>query len=292
MIRVRLLANAKINLTLNITGKRSDGYHEIETVMQSVDLHDELELVKKTAGGILLTCNRPYLPTGRGNLAFRAAELYLARANLAGAGVHIWLRKRIPSGAGLGGGSADAAAVLHGMEALFGAGFNSAALARMGLSLGADVPFCLTGGAAVARGVGEELSPAPVLSGCFLVVAKPRESVSTAAAYAAYDSAPAPRRPQLIRMLAALQDANLRSVGKNLCNVFEETTALPAVRQLVLRMRASGAAGAGMSGSGSAVFGLFEKKKEAEACAQTLLRSGVRVFVCRPAAQGILIKGE
>ena len=288
---ITLDARAKLNLTLDILGLRADGYHEIETVMQSVTLCDTVRLTRRAVRGIELVCSEPTLPVGPGNLAHRAAAAFLHAAGREDAGIRIELLKRIPSGAGMAGGSADAAAVLVGLDRLLGTDFSAEELAALGTALGADVPFCLTGGTWLARGIGERLAPAPGLPDCWIVTAKPAASVSTAAAYAAFDRLAAPVRPNTAAMQAALGAGDLLAVAESLGNVFEQAGVPPEVPALRAAMVRAGALGACMTGSGSAVFGLFDGEAPARACAAGLT-AGAAVFVCRSASAGWVIRSS
>lgn len=293
-------AYAKINLFLDITGRRSDGYHTITGVMQSVSLCDEVtvEVDQMTSGesGISLTCSDPALPTDRGNLGFRAAEAFLTAARGVGMArdmaVHIHIRKRIPSPAGLAGGSADAAAVLTGLNQLCGFPLTGEQLSRVGLSLGADVPFCLSGCTRITEGVGEKLTPAAPLPPCHILIACAGEGVSTPWAYRALDHrfggfAPGsytPRTEALRALLASLERGELSGVGVNAFNLFE-TVVLPehtVARSLRERMEKAGAVCARMSGSGPSIFGLFSSAGEAMSLCNQLTAQGIPAWVCQP----------
>ena len=281
-----LLARAKINLTLDILGRRPDGYHEIETIMQSVTLSDRVILRRTNRGGVTVDSSDPSLPRGRGNLACRAAEAFFHAAGISNPGISVRIDKRIPVAAGLAGGSADAAAVIHGLDRLFGTRLDERRLLEAGLSVGADVPFCLTGGTRLARGIGERLERAGVLPACALVIVKPLESVSTAAAYAAFDRLPSVRRPDTRAMLAALAAGDLAAVCAGVSNVFEQSECLPSVERIREQMRRDGAMGVCMSGSGPSVYGIYADEAQAEVSAGRLRQSSGAVFVCRPADSG------
>lgn len=276
-----LRAWAKINLTLDVTGLREDGYHLLDTVMQTVSLHDRVELLLTEEPGVRLSADRKTLPVNEKNTAARAAHLFLAETGRAGAGVSIRLEKRIPSRAGLGGGSADAAAVLWGLNQLTGAGAPLDRLLAWGAEIGADVPFCLMGGTRRCRGVGERMEPAPPLPDCFILICKPPAGISTPRAYALLDRLPPTRAAATPRMLDALASGDLRRVGGALGNRFDQAVNLMPARRLERAMLASGAAGAMMSGSGSAVYGLFENEAAARACMALLADQG-ECFLCRP----------
>ena len=284
--RVALLARAKINLTLDILGRRPDGYHEIETVMQSVTLADRVILRRTGRGGVAVESNNLSLPRGRDNLASRAAEAFFRAAGIANPGVSVRIDKRIPVAAGLAGGSADAAAVLRGLNLLFGTHMDEPRIREAGLSVGADVPFCLTGGTCLARGIGERLEPAGTLPTCAIVIVKPIESVSTAAAYASFDRLTSVRRPDTRAMLAALAAGDLAAVCTGLGNVFEQSESLPSVARIREQMRRDGALGVCMSGSGPSVYGIYADEARAGVSAARLRKSSGAVFICRPAAAG------
>lgn len=274
---ITLKANAKINLTLDILGKRCDGYHEIETVMQSVSLYDTIAIEK--CEKIMLSCSVPQL-SGSENLAYRAAELFFEMVGLnCGAGINI--EKRIPLAAGLAGGSTDAAAVLAGLDALFETNLRKEEICDMGQKLGADVPFCVSGGTMLARGIGEKLIPAPSMPDCVIVIAKAGKKLSTGRLYAQYDSIKPKKRPETEKMLFALKSKSLNDVANNLCNVFEEVA--PQCLDLKKKMIENGAAGAALSGSGPSVFGIFENENDALRCAGNLNAS---TFICKPEQNG------
>lgn len=256
-------ARAKINLTLDITGRRSDGYHELETVMQTLALSDFLTFLP-AAGEISVTCSHPEVPAGEGNLVWKAAVLIkeLAGGNK---GAKIELKKNIPVAAGLAGGSADAAAALKGLNRLWNAGLTEGELLALGERLGADVPFCLLGGTALARGKGEVLTPLPSLKGLGVVLVKPPFGVSTAAAYRLYDRLGGGPRPANRQMLAALEKKDLPAVGRLLGNVFEGPvfSLYPELREVKEALLRAGVLGASLSGSGPAVFGLCRDREQA-----------------------------
>ena len=176
---MKLRAYAKINLTLDVTGRREDGYHTLDTVMQTVSVWDEVEIKKINKPGIRLFCNREYLPVVTQNTAFRAAQYFFERCGITGQGLSIHIRKYIPSRAGMGGGSADAAAVLHGLNQMFHAGLPQQELVELGARVGADVPFCVVGGTCRCRGIGEQVEPVSPLPDCWLVLCKPPAGMST-----------------------------------------------------------------------------------------------------------------
>ncbi|MFT9056358.1 MAG: 4-(cytidine 5'-diphospho)-2-C-methyl-D-erythritol kinase [Ethanoligenens sp.] len=287
MEQITLQAYAKINLTLDIIGRRTDGYHELDTVMQSVSLADTVQLTKMPGGGLSVRCDNAQLPQDKENIAYRAAMTYFETAHMPVQDVSIVIRKQIPSQAGLGGGSADAAATLIGLCTLFGS-LPTETLLQAGASIGADVPFCLTGGCLRARGIGELLSPLPLLPECTILIAKPAVGMSTADAYAAYDRLPVGQPPYTNALIAALSGRNLQKIGAALDNVFAKTAPLPAVEAIRTTMHAAGAAGACMSGSGTAVFALFADEVAARRCAASLSGAQITLFICQPIHAGCI----
>lgn len=282
---MELTANAKINLTLDILRKREDGYHDLQMVMQSVTLADELTVTPAKGPQGDAVADLRFLPTGNRNLAQVAAAAFREATGLGGE-VDVAIRKRVPVCAGLAGGSADAAAVLRAMNALTGAGLSPAELADIGARAGSDVPFCVLGGTALAEGRGERLTPLSPLPYCHIVLCKPPFSIPTPQLFARVNVRKIVRRPDTSGVLAALEAGDLAGVARRMYNVFEdvleprraaEITAIKAV--LIDR----GALGASMSGSGPSVFGLFEAENAArDACA--LLKESYRdVFLCTPA---------
>ncbi|SDZ78231.1 4-(cytidine 5'-diphospho)-2-C-methyl-D-erythritol kinase [Selenomonas ruminantium] len=279
---VTVEANAKINLTLDILGKRPDGFHEVAMVMQSIGLHDTLTM-EKTDGEIALSINVPWLKADEKNLAWRAAELVRQEYGLTG-GVRMELTKRIPIAAGLAGGSADAAAVLKGMNELYNLQMSEARLCELGAKLGSDIPFCLKGGTMLATGRGEVLTRLADMPETWVVLAKPRISVSTAWAYQNYDEQGAERHPDNEAIKKAIARGNRKAVAGLLCNVLESVTikkydVIADYKQMMLD---KGAMASMMSGSGPTVFGLARNREQAEAIANVLRQNtNADVFVTR-----------
>lgn len=279
-MQVTVHAPAKLNLTLDVVGKRADGYHELKSIMQSVDCCDTL-VAQPTDGDVALTVlGAPVCPIEK-NTAYRAAQVFLRQTGIKG-GVCMTLTKRIPRQAGMGGGSADAAAALLALDRLYETRLSTDELCAMGAQVGADVPFCVLGGTAMVTGIGEKLEPLPPMPDCFIVVAQPTDGVSTAAAYAALDEAPVSVRPDNTAAVAALRRGDLDGMCREVCNVFEAATALDGVRAIRARMAAFSPLAAQMTGSGSAVFALFSEQAQAQACAEALAREFPVAFVCRP----------
>lgn len=258
-------AYAKINLYLDSIGKRADGYHELVTVMQRIDLFDEISLEK--ADDIRVSCDAADVPDGEGNIAFRAARLFFERAGISG-GAHIHIRKNIPSKAGLGGGSADGAAVLMGLDELYGTALGENALIKAGAAAGADVPFCIKGGRALCTGIGDKMQPLPS-ERLFLCVAKGEEGVSTAEAYKAVDSLPKRHHMSPGEIKGLYERGTLF-----LYNIFEEPCAPPEDRRVIRECISRLGGSPLMSGSGSAFFGIFKCMDSAEKAAAELAERG------------------
>ena len=279
---VTVEANAKINLTLDILGKRPDGFHEVAMVMQTIGLHDTL-VMEKTERDIELSINVPWLKADEKNLAWRAAELIRQEYGLEG-GVRIELTKRIPVAAGLAGGSADAAAVLKGMNDLYGLQLTEEKLCELGARLGSDIPFCIMGGTMLATGRGEVLTRLSDMPETWVVLAKPRISVSTAWAYQNYDEQGAERHPDNEAIKQAIARGNRKAVAGLLCNVLESVTIkkYDVIAEYKQMMLDKGAMASMMSGSGPTVFGLAKSREQAEAIADVLRQeTNADVFVTR-----------
>lgn len=279
-------AFAKLNLYLGIHGLRDDGYHELETVFQSIELQDQVSISVHDKGGISLRCNKRFLPTDERNLAYKAALAFFEAAGLDNPGLHINIKKVIPVGAGMAGGSTDAACVLRLLNRAFDRPLSREQLAETALKLGADVPFCLWGGTALAGGVGEKLKPLAPMPDCFIVVAKPRFSVSTKAAFGLYDQQPDLHCPDSTAMAQALAQGDLQAISENLYNSLEKPVggAYPRILQLVERLDSAGALGARMTGSGSAVFGIFDDRQKAKKAMSGLRLQCREVYLTRPLA--------
>lgn len=273
-----VFAYAKINLSLDILGRRPDGYHEVRMLMQSLTLHDTITLGVQPSPGVSLACSEPSLPTDEHNLAYRAATLFLsAYAPSYGAVLH--LEKKIPAAAGLAGGSSDAAAVLRGLNVMFGSPASDAALSSLGLQLGADVPYCLLLGTALSEGIGERLTPLPAAPACYCILVKPAAGASTKQVYTDYDTLAETMEilhPDTKGLLDALAAGDYTGLASRLCNVLEPVTLrlVPEIADLKETLYSLGADGALMSGSGPTVFGLFSSEAAAKNAEAHFLRTG------------------
>ncbi len=275
-----VIANAKLNLYLDITGRREDGYHLLETVMQSVTLSDVLDIEISDGSGIELSCSAPHIPSDERNIAHKAARLYMDEAGIS-RHVRIDIQKHIPDGAGMGGGSADAAAVLYAMEEQLGALGNERLMA-LALRLGADVPFCLAGGTRVCTGIGEVMREAPSVSGCFFLVVMPQFTCPTGEAYAKYDRNPIPARNGLDGFIRSLSG----NFAERMYNSFQQLYADPRIEDITSRMMKFGAQGAMLTGSGAAVFGVFGSRETAQEAAREFPQSFTAV--CEPTDKGVI----
>lgn len=278
---MQVKAYAKLNLTLDILRKREDGYHDLQMVMQSIDLADTLTVTPTVGPGAMQT-NLAYLPADGRNLAQLAAAGF-REATGRGGEVDIAIEKRIPVCAGLAGGSSDAAAVLRAMNELTGAGLEPMELARIGERVGSDVPYCVVGGTALAEGRGERLTPLPPLPHCYVAVCKPSFPISTPQLFSRVDVRKIVRRPDTAGLLAALEAGDLTGVARRMYNVFENVLE-PRRRAEIDAIKATlidcGALGASMSGSGPTVFGLFAGREEAGEACQRLEELYKSVFLC------------
>lgn len=273
---------AKINLTLDVLGKRPDGYHEVKMLMQTVSLFD-LIIVDKTSFGISISTNLRFLPDNEKNIAYAAAAEFFKYTELRG-GCQIMIHKNIPVAAGLAGGSGNAAAVLVALDMLYSTNLSRDELCRIGLRLGADVPYCIIGGTALAEGIGEKLTPLPSLPDCTILMVKPAINVSTAAIYNAIDSANITSHPDTDAMIAAIQAGNTDAVAARLSNVMGTVTESmhPIVKGIRNKMIKNGALGAVMSGSGPTVFGIFPDYKTAKASHDSFAYQFKEVFIVNP----------
>ncbi len=285
-MQVTVQAPAKINLTLDVVGTRADGYHLLESIMQSVDCCDTL--VVEPADTITLTVIGGDVGPAEKNTVYRAASVFFADTGLNG-GAAITLTKRIPQQAGMGGGSADAAATLLALNRLYDTQLSREQLIAMGVQVGADVPFCLIGGTALCEGIGEIITPLADLPDCAIVLAQPAEGVSTKEAYTRLDATPLRDRPDNAAMAAALVAGDLPTIGEQLANVFEPAIALPAVEDIRRVMADFAPLGSRMTGSGSVVYALFDNTAQAEACAAALGAIYPVAIVCHPSRGNILM---
>lgn len=278
MNHMTVKALAKINLGLDVTGKREDGYHEVRMIMQTVNLYDTLELTKQQAPGISMKTNRHFLPVNDGNLCVKAAKLLWEEFTLPG-GLFISLHKRIPVAAGMAGGSTDAAAVLYAVNRMYHLGLSKRDLMEKGVKIGADVPYCVMRGTALAEGIGEKLSVLPAMVKCFVLVAKPAVSVSTKTVYQQLDQKSDIIHPDIDLLRKDLEEGDLKAIASHMGNVLEAVTIpkYPVIAKIKEHMVAHGALNAMMSGSGPTVFGLFDDYRTVQKAKTALVQSHLAV---------------
>lgn len=276
MDKIQLKALAKINLGLDVLRRREDGYHEVKMIMQTISLYDELMLKKIKKPEIQLRTNLPYLPTNENNLACQAAKLLMEEYQIPG-GLLIQLEKKIPVAAGMAGGSSDAAAVLWGVNQMYHLGLSRKELMERGVRLGADVPYCILRGTALAEGIGEKLKILPPMPKCYLLIAKPGISVSTKFVYENLhvNELEAKKHPDVDAMITALQQKDLALLSTRMGNILELVTipTHPVINKIKQEMLKAGALGAMMSGSGPTVFGIFDTQPKARKAYRALRAS-------------------
>lgn len=276
MDKMELKALGKINLGLDVLGRRENGYHDVRMVMQTLYLYDRITIEKTEKPGIALSTNLFYLPVNENNLAYRAAELLMQEFGVK-EGVKITLEKHIPVAAGMAGGSSNAAAVLYGINRMFSLGLSQEALMERGVKLGADVPYCIMRGTVLAEGIGEILTPLPAMPRCTVLVAKPPISVSTKLVYEKLDAHEIEEHPDIDGVLEGLERQDLEKIASSMGNVLENVTAeeYPVIEKIKEMMKENGALNAMMSGSGPTVFGLYSDKRTAKKAAQKIKESGI-----------------
>ena len=277
-------AYAKLNLTLDVLGKREDGYHDLQSVMQTISIRDDIEIDVGTGKPWRLLCSDETLPTDERNLAWKAADVFCRTMNRDPDGLEIRIAKRIPSGAGMGGGSADAAAVLRALNRHYGEPLSVLALAELGAQVGSDVPFCVLGGTAMVEGRGERLRKLPDMPDCIFVVCKPDFSVSTPELYEKIDRVAIPQRPDNRAMETALLAGDLGAVAENLCNVFDPVVTSEHLELNYIKSicHSYGALNQQMTGSGSAVFAILPNFEYAAVVCNMLKDNYPKVFIAKP----------
>ncbi len=282
---MEVLARAKLNLSLDVLSRREDGYHDLCMVMQTVDLADELSLTTEAGKGVRVRTDLWYLPGNERNLAAVAAQKFWEATGCQGEGLSIQIKKKIPVCAGMGGGSADAAAVLRALNDLYGLHLSGEHLAQIGEQVGSDVPYCVLGGTALAEGRGERLTPLPALPACGIVVCKPSFPISTPELFGCIDCRKIRCRPDTDGILAALREGDLAGVARRLCNVFEDVLTDrrgAEITEIKSELLSHGALGAAMSGTGPTVFGIFDQESQAKHAYQALKTQYPDTFLTKP----------
>lgn len=276
MEKILIEAMAKVNLGLDVLRRREDGYHEVRMIMQTVDLCDDLLFERTKQQGIVIETSQDGVPTDERNLVYKAADLLMNKYGVTG-GLRVKLKKRIPMAAGMAGGSTDAAAAFVAVNELFELGLDRQELMELAVKVGADVPYCIMGGTALAEGIGEKIKALPDAPECTLLIAKPDIDVSTKFVYENLHADTLKEHPDIDGMLNAIYEQNLEGVAERLGNVLESVTVLeyPVIQELKDWMRAHGAENALMSGSGPTVFGIYREKSEALIACEALRKTGL-----------------
>lgn len=289
-MKVTYDAAAKINLMLDILARLDNGYHSLFMLMQSVGLYDTVSVGETGDGKITITCDTDGVPCDKKNIAWKAAEEFFNATGVKNAGIAIDIQKRIPFAAGMAGGSADGAAVIAALNDIYETKLSPQELCAIGVKVGADVPFCLTGGTCLAQNVGEILSPLPALGDCWIVLAKPDRGVSTKEAYDAFDNAQSVRHLDTCGMLYAASKGDLYEICKRTKNVFEQIIEVPERVPIKSVMNRYGAVSACMSGSGPTVYGIFDDESKALAAAESLKSVVKNIYITRPVNRGLTRK--
>ena len=273
---ISLKALAKINLGLDVVRRREDGYHEVRMIMQTIHLFDRVNIEKTSEPGIRIKTNLSYLPVNENNLIYKAGRLLMDEFDIT-EGVSVDLDKRIPVAAGMAGGSTDAAAMLYGMNKMFGLGLSMQELKDRGVKIGADVPYCLMRGTALAEGIGEKLKSLPPMIKCPVLIAKPQISVSTKFVYENLKLDGKANHPDIDRLIKDIKAKDLQGVCDHMGNILETVTIpnYPIIAEIKKNMIENGAAGAMMSGSGPTVFGLFDDAEKAKQAYKAMKKSGL-----------------
>ncbi len=288
-MEVKVNAYAKINLMLDIICQRTDGYHDLFMIMQSIGLYDTVTVSETKSKKITITCNIDDIPLDEKNIAYKAADAFFKATKIKNKGINIDLVKRIPHQAGLAGGSADGAGVLVALNKLLAANLSDDELCDIGVKIGADVPFCIKGGTLLAQGIGDVLNKVKPLRQCFILIAKPDYGVNTGKAYSQFDTCGKVHTPDKMGMLYAMQSRDLKEICSKMENVFEQFIEVPNKVDIKNVMRDEGALGVCMSGSGPTVFGIFDDKEKAESAAGKLKDYAKDIAVTKPVSYGCKI---
>lgn len=287
-MKVTYDAAAKINLMLDILARLDNGYHSLFMLMQSVDLYDTVTVETDDSGSISITSDEAGIPCDKRNIAYKAADAFFKHTEIKNKGIKIHIEKRIPFEAGMAGGSADGAAVIAALNDIYETNLSQQELCRIGLKVGADVPFCLTGGTCLAQNVGEILSPLPALDECYIVLAKPERGVSTKEAFAAFDTANNIRHLDTCGMLYAASQGDLYEICKRTKNVFEQLIEVPERVPVKSTLNRHGALAACMSGSGPTVYGIFDDESKAQSAASALKSIVKNIYITKPVKSGLV----
>ena len=288
-MQVKVKAYAKINLMLDIVNRRTDGYHDLFMIMQSVGVYDTVTVTEDKSKSISISCAEEGIPLDSRNIAWKAAEAFFAATKRKNRGIHIDIVKRIPHAAGLAGGSADGAAVIVALNKIYKTNLSDEKLCDIGVKIGADVPFCIKGGTLLAQGVGEVLHKVKPLRRCYILLAKPDFGVNTGNAFRQFDSFGKTHTPDKLGMLCAMQSRDLEAICSKMENVFEQFIEVPNRIDIKEVFKRNNAKGFCMSGSGPTVFGIFTDKENAENAAKELKSYAKDIILCMPVSKGCKI---
>lgn len=281
MDKIIMKARAKINIALDVVGKRLDGYHDLKMIMQTVDLHDSI-LIESKAGNreIKLRCNIPYVPVDNRNIVYKITQYIIEKYNI-NKSIYINLIKNIPVASGLGGGSTDGASVLLGLNKIFNLKLSLEELIKIGEQFGADIPYCIVGGTALAEGIGEILTMLPPMPRTTVLICKPHTHISTSYVFKKFDIKKIKERPDVDLLIKAIKEKDIKTLAVNMKNVLETVTAVevPEIAEMKKILIENGAMGSMMSGSGTSVFGLFESKTQAYRAAEKLKTISKEIFI-------------
>ena len=279
---------AKINLMLDILKRLDNGYHSLFMIMQSVDLYDTITVEKNAENEIVIKCDTEGVPCNEKNIVYKCAKAFFKSCNIEDNGITIEIEKNIPMAAGTAGGSADGAGVLYCLNKIYNTNLSTTELCEIGAKVGADIPFSLTGGTAIALNTGNVIAPVKDLPECYIVLCKPDQDVSTPEAYAQFDALSRVRHLDRVAMIEAVANGDYENICTYCGNVFEQAVEVPKRPHIKGVMRKSGADACCMSGSGPTVFGLFSDKEKAEDCYNKLAKKYDNVYLCKPANKGII----
>lgn len=285
---MKVKAAAKINLMLDILKKLDNGYHSLFMIMQSVDLYDTVTVEKNNDNKIIIKCDTDGVPCNEKNIAYKCAVAFFDALSIDDRGITIEIEKSIPMAAGTAGGSADGAAVLYCLNKIYNTNLSERKLCEIGAKIGADIPFSLVGGTAIALGTGTIIAPVKDLPDCYIVLCNPDQDVSTPEAYAQFDSLNRVRHLDRVSMIDAVSDGDYEKICKLCGNVFEQAVEVPKRPHIKGVMRKSGADACVMSGSGPTVYGIFSDKEKAEDAFNKLSKKYDNVYLCKPAKNGVI----
>lgn len=284
MMEIKVLAPAKINLMLDVTGKRDDGYHTLTTIMQSVSLADIVEISETDTGKVIVSSDNESISSNQDNIAYKAAVKFINFANIQHNGLNIHIQKNIPSEAGLGGGSADAAAVLAGLNHMYKTDLSLEQLCSIGVSIGADVPFCIVGGTRLCVGIGEIMTETFPLEKCYIVIAKGNTGISTKSAFEKIDAVGFEKKTDYSLYDGSVQ--SVKNIGYNRFELVADNYDVNFIKSNMLKMNADYSA---MTGSGSAVFGFFSSVNQAEKCVCFFKEQDIYAEMCTPFSNGAAV---